>query len=90
MNTSIYCYQPLFNTPDDRLIQVCDDESPRKAGPVVTNDGTVTVAKWETVELEDEGQYWCEAEFGETGTLTSSSATLYVRGGFTGTRDSVV
>ena len=57
---------------------------------MVTNDGTITVAKWDTVELEDEGQYWCEAEFGEIGTLTSSSATLYVRGEFSGTRDSVV
>ena len=52
----------------------------RKAGPVVTNDGAISVAHWDTTTLNDEGSYWCDAKFGDAGTLTSSTAVLYIRG----------
>ena len=52
----------------------------RKAGPVVTNDGAISVADWDTTTLNDEGSYWCDAKFGDAGTLTSSTAVLYIRG----------
>ena len=48
---------------------------------MVTNNGTISVARWETVSLDDEDVYWCQAKFGDKGTLTSASTQLYVRGG---------
>ncbi|KAL5269701.1 hypothetical protein ACHWQZ_G003234 [Mnemiopsis leidyi] len=50
-----------------------------KSGPVVTNNGTSSVARWDSVSLEDEDVYWCQAKFGDKGTLTSANTQLYVR-----------
>ncbi|XP_063684716.1 hemicentin-1-like isoform X2 [Bolinopsis microptera] len=50
-----------------------------KTGPVVTNDGAISVANWDATTLNDEGPYWCDAKFGDVGTLTSSTAVLYIR-----------